>query len=60
MIHFVSFENNCIFSVYDERGCDIVFFDKRQFRKFYPLLQKYFLDHDITLMKQRFEDCMKT
>ena len=60
MIHFVSFENNCIFSVYDERGCDIVFFDKSQFRKFYPLLQKYFLDHDITLMKQRFEDCMKT
>ncbi len=53
IIHLVSFDNNCIFTVYDDRGCDIVFFDKNNFRKFYPLLQKYFLDYDRPLMEQR-------
>ena len=53
IIHLVSFENSCIFTVYDDRGCDIVFFDKNKFRHFYPLLQKYFLDYDIALMKKR-------
>lgn len=42
-IHFVSFDNSCIFTVYDDRGCDIVLFDKSKFRKFYPLLQNIFL-----------------
>lgn len=53
IIHLVSFDNSCIFTVYDDRGCDIVFFDKNKFRYFYPLLQKYFLDYDIALMEQR-------
>lgn len=26
--HFVSFNNNFIYSIYDDRGCDIVFFDE--------------------------------
>lgn len=51
--HLVSFSNNCILSVYDDRGCDVVFYDKKAFVKFYPLLQKYFLDHDRELMDQR-------
>lgn len=55
-IHLVSFSNNCIFTVYDDRGCDIVFYDKGNFLKFYPLLQKYFLEYDLTLMKQRFDN----
>lgn len=55
-IHLVSFDNSCIFTVYDDRGCDIVFFDKSKFGKFYPLLQKYFLDYDLTLMKQRLDN----
>ncbi|MCH5154290.1 MAG: DUF3885 domain-containing protein [Clostridiales bacterium] len=54
-IHLVSFVNNCIFTVYDDRGCDIVFYDKNKFRIFYPLLQKYFLEYDLDLMRQRFE-----
>ena len=54
-IHLVSFENNCIFTVYDDRGCDIVFYDKEKFKKFYPLLQKYFLKYDLELMKQRLD-----
>ncbi len=53
IIHLVSFDNNCIFTVYDDRGCDIVFFDKNKFKQFYPLLKKYFLDYDIVLMEQR-------
>lgn len=53
IIHLVSFSNNCIFTVYDDRGCDIVFYDKDKFIQFYPLLQKYFLEYDLDLMKQR-------
>lgn len=59
IIHLVSFNNNCIFTVYDDRGCDIVFFDKNKFRQFYPLLQKYFLDYDIVLMEQRLDNSKK-
>lgn len=55
-IHLVSFENNCIFTVYDDRGCDIVFYDKSRFQQFYPLLEEYFLDYDIELMKRRLEE----
>lgn len=59
-IHLVSFNNSCIFTVYDDRGCDIVFFDKSKFRKFYPLLQKYLLDYDLSLMKQRLDHSKNT
>lgn len=31
IFHLVSFENECIFSVYDDRGCDIVFADKEKY-----------------------------
>lgn len=55
IIHLVSFTNNCIFTVYDDRGCDIVFYDNDNFLKFYPLLQKYFLKYDLDLMKQRYD-----
>ncbi|MDE6200449.1 MAG: DUF3885 domain-containing protein [Clostridiales bacterium] len=55
-IHLVSFANDCIFTVYDDRGCDIVFYDKANFVKFYPLLKKYFLDYDRELMEQRYND----
>lgn len=53
-IHLVSFENDCILTVYDDRGCDIVFYDKDKFKKFYPLLEKYFLGYDKDLMKKRY------
>lgn len=52
-VHFVSFENECILSIYDDRGCDIVFFSSAAFKKYYPLLEKYFLAYDLDLMKQR-------
>jgi len=57
IIHLVSFDNSCIFTVCDDRGCDIVFFDKNKFRYFYPLLQKYFLDYDMAIMEQRLNSC---
>lgn len=55
IIHLVSFRNECIFTVYDDRGCDIVFYDKNKFKQFYPLLQKYFLEYDLALMKERLD-----
>lgn len=45
-ISLVSFENECIMSVYDDRGCDIVFVTPQKMKEFYPLLKPYFLDYD--------------
>ena len=53
-ISFVSFQNECIFSVYDDRGCDIVFATHEKMKKFYHLLEPYFLPYDIEEMKRRF------
>ena len=50
---FVSFENECILSVYDDRGCDAVFADKEKMCEFYPLLKPYFLEYDIEEMQKR-------
>ncbi len=54
---FVSEQNECVYSIYDDRGCDIVFFSKEKFRAFYPRLQPYFLEYDLELMAQRLADC---
>ena len=53
-VSFVSFENECIFSVYDDRGCDVVFMTHEKLKEFYIKLQPYFLEHDIDEMKKRF------
>ncbi len=55
LIHFVSEKNECIFSIYDDRGCDIVFFSKEKLQEFYPLLQPYFLAYDLELMQERWK-----
>ena len=52
--HFVSFKNNFIFSIYDEKGCDIVFFDEEKYKEFYLKLENYFLDYDRESMKNTF------
>lgn len=54
-VSFVSFKNECIFSVYDDRGCDVVFMTAEKMRQFYYLLQPYFLEYDIEEMKRRFQ-----
>ncbi len=54
-VSFVSEQNECIFSIYDHRGCDIVFFTAEKYREFYPLLEPYFLEYDRDLMKKRWE-----
>ena len=54
-VSFVSFENECIFSVYDDRGCDIVFMTHEKLKEFYPLLQPYFLPYDMEEMEKRFQ-----
>ena len=51
---FVSFENECILSIYDDRGCDIVFATHEKLREFYPPLKHYFLDYDAEEMARRY------
>ena len=52
-VSLVSFENECILSVYDDRGCDVVFADPAHFRAFYPALEPYFLAYDLEEMQNR-------
>ena len=54
-VSLVSFENECILSVYDDRGCDIVFSTYEKMREFYPLLEPFFLKYDCETMKKRLE-----
>ena len=51
LVSFVSFDNQFIFSVYDDRGCDIVFFSEDKYKEFYDKLEPYFMDYDRTTMK---------
>lgn len=53
-VGFVSFENECILSIYDDRGCDIVFATHEKLREFYPPLKHYFLDCDAEEMARRY------
>ena len=52
-ISLISFENECIFSVYDDRGCDIVFMTYEKMKSFYPALSPFFLDYDLAEMERR-------
>ena len=52
-VSFVSFDNECIFSIYDDRGCDIVFMTHDRLMEFYHELQPYFLEYDIEEMEKR-------
>ena len=52
-ISVVSFRSECIFSVYDDRGCDIVFAVPEKLREFYPRLKPYFLAYDAEEMARR-------
>ena len=53
IVSFVSFAGEFIFSVYDDRGCDIVFATPEAFAAYYNDLKPYFLDYDINLMQSR-------
>ena len=53
-VGFVSFRNECILSIYDDRGCDIVFATHEKLREFYPPLKHYFLDYDAEEMARRY------
>lgn len=52
--HFVSEENEFIFSIYDYRMCDIVFFDENKYKEFYLKLEKYFFDYDRAKIKEKY------
>lgn len=53
-ISLVCFANDCILSVYDDRGCDIVFASHEKLAEFYPRLEPYFLDYDREEMARRY------
>ncbi len=53
-VHFVSFENECILSIYNDRDCDVVFATKEKMREFYDKLKPYFLEYDVEEMAKRF------
>ena len=53
-VSLVSMKNECIMSVYDDRGCDIVFATHEKMKLFYPLLKPYFLIYDVEEMQRRF------
>lgn len=55
-IGIVSFKNECILSVYDDRGCDIVFATPEKMKEFYTQLESYFLPYDLEEMKKRFNN----
>ena len=55
-ISLISFENECIFSVYDDRGCDIVFMTYNKMKAFYSALRPYFLEYDLTEMEKRLQN----
>ncbi len=55
-VGLVSFENECILSVYDDRGCDIVFATREKMREFYDRLKPFFLKYDREEMARRFEE----
>lgn len=52
-VSLVSLQNECIFSVYDDRGCDIVFSTYEKKREYYPLLKPFFLPYDLEEMEKR-------
>lgn len=52
-IGLVSFENECVMIVYDDRGCDVLFADANKFLALYPKLEPYFLEYDRMLMEER-------
>lgn len=52
-ISLVSFENECILSVYDDRGCDVVFADRAHMLSCYDRLRPYFLEYDLAEMERR-------
>ena len=55
-VSFVSFANECIYSIYDDRGCDVVFMTHEKLREFYAPLQPYFLAYDAKEMARRYNE----
>ncbi len=54
-VSLVSMKNECIMSVYDDRGCDIVFATHEKMIEFYHLLKPFFLPYDLEEMERRYK-----
>lgn len=57
-ISFVSFKHECIYSIYDDRGCDIVFMTHDKLKEFYHKIEPYFLEYDAEEMRKRLNELM--
>lgn len=55
LVSFVSFDGEFILSVYDDRGCDVVFMTPQAFAARYGSLEPYFLEYDRELMQSRLD-----
>jgi hypothetical protein len=55
-ISLISFENECFLSVYDDRGCDIVFMTYEKMKSFYPALSPFILAYDLAEMERRLQN----
>lgn len=53
--HLVSYDNDCIVSIYDERGLDIVFFNEDKYCEMYEKLFDYLLQYDIEVMRKKYD-----
>lgn len=52
-LHLLSRTADCALSIYDSRGCDIVFANPRAMLQYYHVLSPYFLDYDRAEMEAR-------
>ena len=55
-LHFVSLQNECIYSIYDDRGLDVVFMSRERGKIFYKKLKPYLLEYYHKRMKEIFEE----
>jgi len=53
--NFGSLDNDCVLTIYDDRGLDIVFSSKEKGKPFYEKLKPYLFEYDIEIMKKTFE-----
>ena len=54
-VHFVSYRNQCIFSLYDARGLDIVFFSKEKYKELFVKLKDFLFEYDLPQMQKTFD-----
>ncbi|WOO87099.1 DUF3885 domain-containing protein [Mollicutes bacterium LVI A0039] len=55
-VHFLDIENNVIYHLYDDRGCDIIAEKKEDIYKFYDKYYDWILEYDLKDINKIFND----